>query len=130
LAERGLAFAAAALAFAGPHLEVEDLQRDDAERRLICLGMRADRMVVVGSSLRGADGRVFRMRRANDRALARIARSLGSDPQHVAKPVIQPADDDELPELTDAMPARGTVNRGGRPRSIVEPSSIELDPTA
>ncbi|WP_373715117.1 BrnA antitoxin family protein [Roseateles sp.] len=31
--------------------------------------------------------------------------------------MIQPAEYEELPELTDEMFARGTVNRGGRPRS-------------
>ena len=42
---------------------------------------------------------------------------LGSDLAHVAAHVIQPQEYEELPELTDEMLARGTVNRGGRPRS-------------
>lgn len=44
-------------------------------------------------------------------------RSLGSDLKKVAEHVIQPEEYDELPELTDEMFARGTVNKGGRPKS-------------
>ncbi len=44
-------------------------------------------------------------------------RSLGSDLARVAAHVIQPDEYDELPELTDDMLQRGTVNKGGRPRS-------------
>jgi uncharacterized protein (DUF4415 family) len=43
--------------------------------------------------------------------------SLGSDLAKVAAHVIQPEEYEELPELTDNMLARGTVNKGGRPRS-------------
>jgi uncharacterized protein (DUF4415 family) len=43
--------------------------------------------------------------------------SLGSDLKRVDRHAIAPAEYDELPELTDDMFARGTVNRGGRPRS-------------
>ena len=45
------------------------------------------------------------------------APSLGSDLNRVDRHVIQPAEYEELPELTDDIFARGTVNRGGRPRS-------------
>ena len=44
--------------------------------------------------------------------------SLGSDLAKVAAHVIQPEEYEELPELTDDMLARGTVNKGGRPRSF------------
>lgn len=44
-------------------------------------------------------------------------RSFGSDFAQVDAHVIQPQEYDELPELTDEMLARGTVNKGGRPRS-------------
>ena len=44
-------------------------------------------------------------------------RSLGSDLAKVAAHVIQPEEYEELPELTDDMLARGTINKGGRPRS-------------
>ena len=43
--------------------------------------------------------------------------SLGSDLNRVDRHAIQPAEYEELPELTDEMFARGIVNRGGRPRS-------------
>lgn len=43
--------------------------------------------------------------------------SLGSDLKRVDGHVIQPAEYEDLPELTDAMLARGIVNRGGRPRA-------------
>lgn len=43
--------------------------------------------------------------------------SLGSDLRQVAAHVIQPEEYEELPELTDDMLARGTVNKGGRPRA-------------
>ncbi len=46
-----------------------------------------------------------------------LPRSLGSDLVKLAEHVIQPAEYDELPELTDEMLARGKVNKGGRPRS-------------
>jgi uncharacterized protein len=46
--ERGLDFADAGLVFDGPHFEVEDARKDYGEQRMICFGMLADRMVVVG----------------------------------------------------------------------------------
>ena len=44
-------------------------------------------------------------------------RSLGSNLPKVDAHVIQPAEYDDLPELTDEMLAQGKVNKGGRPRS-------------
>ncbi len=44
-------------------------------------------------------------------------RALGSDLAKAAAHVIQPDEYDELPELTDDMLTRGTVNNGGRPRA-------------
>lgn len=43
--------------------------------------------------------------------------TLGSDLARIAAHVIQPDEYDELPELTDDMLERGTVNKGGRPRA-------------
>ena len=43
--------------------------------------------------------------------------SLGSDMKRVERHVIEPAEYEELPELTDEMFARGVINKGGRPRS-------------
>lgn len=49
----------------------------------------------------------------------RVSRhSLGSDLSKVAAHVIQPEEYEELPELTEDMLARGTINKGGRPRSL------------
>ena len=44
-------------------------------------------------------------------------RSLGSNMARVETHVIQAHEYEELPELTDDMLARGTVNKGGRPRA-------------
>lgn len=44
-------------------------------------------------------------------------RSLGSDLAKVDVHQVSSSEYDELPELTDDMLARATVNRGGRPRS-------------
>jgi uncharacterized protein len=71
--ERGLAFEDAELVFAGPTLEIEDTRQDYGETRIICYGMLAGRMVVVGYTPRGADRHVFSMRKANAREQARIA---------------------------------------------------------
>ena len=45
------------------------------------------------------------------------ARKLGSDLRRVDAHVIQPHEYDELPELTEEMLARASVNKGGRPKS-------------
>ena len=76
LAERGLDFADAALVFAGVTLEVEDTRKPYDETRIICYGLLAGRMVVVGYIPRGADRHIFSMRKANEREQARIAPSL------------------------------------------------------
>ncbi len=73
LAERGLDFTDAEEVFDGVTLEVEDIRKDYGEVRIICYGMLAGRMVVVGYTPRGADRHVFSMRKANDREQARIA---------------------------------------------------------
>jgi len=73
LRERGLDFEDAAIVFAGVTLELEDTRKDYGEDRIICFGLLADRMVVVGYTPRGADRHVFSMRKANAREQARIA---------------------------------------------------------
>ncbi|MEW6752010.1 MAG: BrnT family toxin [Candidatus Latescibacterota bacterium] len=77
LAERGLDLGDAAHVFAGPTVEVEDTRKDYGERRIICYGLLAGRMVVVGYPPRGAARHVFSMRKANDREKARLAPCLG-----------------------------------------------------
>ena len=73
LTERGLDFADAALVFAGVTLELEDTRKIYGEIRVICFGLLAGRIVVVGYTPRGADRHVFSMRKANEREQARIA---------------------------------------------------------
>ena len=76
LAERGLDFADATRVFAGVTLEIEDTREDYGEKRIICYGLLAGRMVVVGYTPRGADRHIFSMRKANEREKARIAPHL------------------------------------------------------
>jgi hypothetical protein len=73
LVERGLDFEDAALVFAGTTVEIEDTRRDYGERRIICYGLLATRLVVVGYAPRGATRHIFSMRKANDREKARLA---------------------------------------------------------
>ena len=73
LAERGLDFADAAQIFTGVTVEIEDMRRNYGEKRIICYGLLAGRVVVVGYTPRGADRHVFSMRKANEREKARIA---------------------------------------------------------
>ena len=73
LTERGLDFADAALIFSGVTVEIEDTRKNYGEKRVICYGLLAGRVVVVGYTPRGADRHVFSMRKANEREKARIA---------------------------------------------------------
>jgi len=73
LADRGLDFEDAAIVFDGITIEVEDTRKNYGERRMICYGMLAGRLVVVGYTLRGATRHVFSMRKANDREKTRLA---------------------------------------------------------
>ena len=72
-AERGLDFDDAALVFEGTTVEFEDMRRTYGERRIICYGLLAGRLVVIGYAPRGADRHIFSMRKANDREKARLA---------------------------------------------------------
>lgn len=71
--ERGLDFEDARIVFAGPTVEVEDKRKNYGEARIICYGLLAGRMVVVGYTPRGAVRHVFSMRKANAREKSRIA---------------------------------------------------------
>ena len=77
LAERGLEFMDANIVFQGVTLEVEDIRKAYGEQRIICFGLLAGRMVVVGYTPRGADRHIFSKRKANDREKLRIAPLLG-----------------------------------------------------
>ena len=73
LAERGLDFEDAALVFSGTTVELEDLRKDYGEHRIICYGLLAGRIVVIGYTPRGTARHIFSMRKANDREKARLA---------------------------------------------------------
>ena len=73
LAERGLDFEDATVVFNGTTVEFEDKRRDYGERRIVCYGLLAGRLVVVGYTSRGATRHIFSMRKANDREKVRLA---------------------------------------------------------
>lgn len=73
LDERGLDFDDANVVFAGRTVEVDDDREDYGERRVICYGWLAGRLVVVGYTPRGAARHIFSMRKANAREQARLA---------------------------------------------------------
>jgi len=54
-------------------VEVEDTRKNYGEPRIICYGMLAGRLVVVGYTPRGAVRHVFSMRKANEREKVRLA---------------------------------------------------------
>lgn len=72
LRDRGLDFVAAVTVFEGPHIEVEDTRKDYGERRVICYGWLAGRLVIVVYSPRGAVRHIISMRKANAREKARF----------------------------------------------------------
>lgn len=76
LDERGLDFEDAPIVFHGTTFEVEDNRSDYGETRIICFGLLAGRMVVVGYVPRGTTRHVFSMRKANEREQARIGPRL------------------------------------------------------
>lgn len=73
LAERGLDFEDAAIVFQGTTVEIEDTRRNYGETRIICYGLLAGRLVVIGYTARGDTRHVFSMRKANDREKALLA---------------------------------------------------------
>ena len=73
LAERGLDFLDAAVVFEGTTVEIEDKRRNYGETRVICYGLLAGRLVVIGYTPRGAVRHIFSMRKANDREKALLA---------------------------------------------------------
>ena len=77
LADRGLDFEDAVAVFDGLTVEVEDTRKDYGEMRIICFGLLAGRLVVVGYTPRGAVRHIFSMRKANDREQTRLAPYFG-----------------------------------------------------
>ncbi len=72
LAERGLDFADAEIVFEDVTLEMKDMRKEYGEERVICYGLLAGRMVMIGYTPRGSVRHVFSMRKANEREKARI----------------------------------------------------------
>ena len=72
LADRGLAFEDASRVFEGQTVEIEDLRHDYGERRILCFGHLAGRLVVIGYTPRGDARHVFSMQKANPREQARL----------------------------------------------------------
>lgn len=77
LQDRGLDFADAAVVFDGITVEIDDERKDYGKRRVICYGLLAGRMVVVGYTPRGPARHIFSMRKANAREQARLAPYFG-----------------------------------------------------
>lgn len=77
LAERGLDFEDAPEVFRGLTVEIEDLRKDYGERRILCFGLLAGRLVVIGYTPRGAARHIFSMRKANEREQSHLAPYLG-----------------------------------------------------
>jgi uncharacterized DUF497 family protein len=77
LVERGLDFADAPQVFAGVTVEMEDLRRDYGEQRILCYGLLAGRLILIGYTPRGSVRHVFSMRKANDREKRRLGPLLG-----------------------------------------------------
>jgi uncharacterized protein len=77
LHERGLDFEDAMVVFDGPTVEIDDTRKNYGERRVICYGLLAGRIIVVGYTPRGEVRHVFSMRKANDREQARLASYFG-----------------------------------------------------
>jgi uncharacterized DUF497 family protein len=73
LTDRGLDFEDAAIVFAGTTVEVDDMRRSYGEPRIICYGLLAGRLVVIGYTPRGTTRHVFSMRKANHREKVRLA---------------------------------------------------------
>jgi len=73
LADRGLDFEDAAVVFRGVTVEFEDTRKDYGEPRIICYGLLAGRVVVIGYTPRGTTRHVFSMRKANHREKACLA---------------------------------------------------------
>lgn len=61
----------------GLTVEVEDTRKDYGERRIICYGLLAEGMVVVGCTPRGTVRYIFSMLKANDREQTRLAPYFG-----------------------------------------------------
>lgn len=79
LIDRGIDFADAESVFAGPVFEFEDIRRDYGERRMICFGLLAGRLMAVGYVQRGEKRHIFSMRKTNEREQDQYQKRFGQD---------------------------------------------------
>lgn len=79
LIDRGIDFADAESVFAGPVFEFEDIRRDYGERRMVCFGLLAGRLMAVGYVQRGEKRHIFSMRKANEREQDQYRKRFGQD---------------------------------------------------
>ena len=77
LLQRGLDFVEAAMVFAAPVYEKEDLRFDYGEMRIITVGHLRGRMVIVVWTPRGPARHVISMRKANEREEKAYADRIG-----------------------------------------------------
>jgi len=78
LRERGLDFEDAAAVVADPRsTTLLDDRREYGEERYQTFGYMGDRLVMVVWTLRGGDGRIISMRKANEREQARFRQQSG-----------------------------------------------------
>ena len=77
LADRGLDFNNTVAVFDGLTVEVEDTRKNYGEKRIICYGLIAGRLVVIGYTPRGKVRHIFSVRKANDREQTRLAPYFG-----------------------------------------------------
>jgi uncharacterized DUF497 family protein len=63
--------------FDGLTAEVQDTRKDYGEPRIVCFGLLAGRLVVIGYTPRGVARHVFSMRKANGREQARFKPHFG-----------------------------------------------------
>ena len=63
LAERGLDFEDTLEVFQGLTVEIEDTRKEYGERRILCFGLLAGRLVVIGYTPRGSVRHIFSMRK-------------------------------------------------------------------
>ena len=75
LLDRGLDFVDSSVVFEGPTIELDDTRADYGERRVVCYGWLAGRLVVVVYTPRGAVRHIVSMRKANAREKTRFAPS-------------------------------------------------------
>lgn len=76
LNERGIDFADAEIVFSGPVFEFEDDRHDYGECRMICYGLLAGRLMLVGYVQRGHFRHIFSKRKANERETIRYGQRL------------------------------------------------------